>query len=134
MVSLTPLDRKFNIRIILTIPGGENTSSVAVGSILMKHPDIIEAAVIGVPDERWGEIPMAFITTTPGSKVMGQDVITWARESSDMGRFLVPRLFRSYPKPVPERCRKRLFRSRRRRDESELPICKLPLMHDVIVE
>lgn len=52
-----PLDRKFNIRIILTIPGGENISSVAVESILMKHPDIIEAAVIGVPDERWEKLP-----------------------------------------------------------------------------
>lgn len=58
-----PLDRKFNIRIILTIPGGENISSVAVESILMKHPDIIEAAVIGVPDERWGETPMKFALT-----------------------------------------------------------------------
>jgi acyl-coenzyme A synthetase/AMP-(fatty) acid ligase len=57
----------------------------------MKHPDIIEAAVIGVPDKKWGESPKAFITVTPGSKVQGNDVIRWARESPDMGRFMVPR-------------------------------------------
>lgn len=87
---LKPLDHKFNIRIILTIPDGEIISSVAVESILIKHLSIIEAAVIGVPDKGWGGTPMVFITTTPGSIVMDLDVITWTRESSDIGRFRVP--------------------------------------------
>ncbi|EYE92605.1 acetyl-CoA synthetase-like protein, partial [Aspergillus ruber CBS 135680] len=69
---------------------GEIISSVAVESILIKHLSIIEAAVIGVPDKGWGGTPMVFITTTPGSIVMDLDVITWTRESSDIGRFRVP--------------------------------------------
>ena len=57
----------------------------------MKHPDIIEAAVIGVPDERWGETPKAFVTTKPQSTVAGQDIIQWARRRPELSGFMVPR-------------------------------------------
>lgn len=75
----------------IIISGGENISSVAVENILMKHPSVVEAAVIGVPDEQWGETPKAFITRVPGSKTSGAEILRWAKESSDMGRFMVPR-------------------------------------------
>lgn len=43
-------------------------------AVLRSHPDIQEAAVIGVPDERCGEIPKAFVVTTKGSKVTEDDI------------------------------------------------------------
>ncbi|KAJ6100352.1 hypothetical protein N7467_001887 [Penicillium canescens] len=74
----------------IIISGGENISSVAVENALMKHPDVIEAAVIGIPHEKWGETPKAFITTVPDSRVEGQDVRKWVRENSEIGGFMVP--------------------------------------------
>lgn len=79
------------VSIVLTHLGGENISSVAVESILMRHPAVVEAAVIGVPDEKWGEAPKAFVTHASESQASGLEILTWARESSDMARFMVPR-------------------------------------------
>ena len=45
--------------------GGESISSVALETALLRHPQVLEAAVIGVPDEKWGERPVAFIVLTP---------------------------------------------------------------------
>jgi acyl-CoA synthetase (AMP-forming)/AMP-acid ligase II len=70
--------------------GGENISSVAVENVLMKHPDVIEAAVIGVPHEKWSETPKACITTVHDSGVEGEDIRKWARENSEIGGFMVP--------------------------------------------
>jgi fatty-acyl-CoA synthase len=42
--------------------GGENISSIAVEAILVTHPMVDEAAVIAFPDEKWGEVPLAFVT------------------------------------------------------------------------
>jgi fatty-acyl-CoA synthase len=47
----------------IIISGGENIASVEVEKSLAAHPDVIEAAVVAVPDERWGERPVAFVTT-----------------------------------------------------------------------
>ena len=63
----------------IIISGGENIASVEVERVLDSHPSVVESAVIGVPDERWGEVPVAFVAlreetstrtrwpTTPGS-------------------------------------------------------------------
>ena len=49
------------------ISGGENIASVEVEKVLAAHPEVIEAAVVAVPDERWGERPVAFVTTAGGA-------------------------------------------------------------------
>lgn len=93
--------------------GGENISSVAVENILMKHPAVVEAAVIGVPDEQWGETPKAFITRSPSSNVKGAEILRWAKESSDMGRFMVPReveLIDELPKTSTGKIQKKVLR------------------------
>ena len=46
--------------------------------ILTSHPEIIEAAVIGVASERWGESPHAYVVTTQGSKAGVEDILAWA--------------------------------------------------------
>ena len=49
------------------ISGGENIASVEVEKVLAAHPEVVEAAVVAVPDERWGERPVAFVTTSGGT-------------------------------------------------------------------
>ena len=64
----------------IIISGGENISSLEVEDILYKHPDIIEAAVVARPDEKWGETPCAFVTLRTGASTNEADIITYCRE------------------------------------------------------
>ena len=73
------------------IIGGENISSVALESILVTHPDILEAAVVAVADPRWGERPKAFITIPRERHVTGENVIGWAKTHPGISGFMVPR-------------------------------------------
>jgi acyl-CoA synthetase (AMP-forming)/AMP-acid ligase II len=75
----------------IIISGGENISSVALESMLVEHPDVLEAGVISMPDEDWGERPVAFVTVKEGKDVQGPDVIAWAKKESRISRFMVPR-------------------------------------------
>ncbi|HET9254955.1 MAG TPA: long-chain fatty acid--CoA ligase, partial [Pseudonocardiaceae bacterium] len=54
--------------------GGEWISSVRLENLLMGHPKVAEAAVVAVPDERWGERPLAVVVTTPGERVTPADL------------------------------------------------------------
>ncbi|TWH16257.1 Acyl-CoA synthetases (AMP-forming)/AMP-acid ligases II [Rhodococcus rhodochrous J45] len=60
--------------------GGENVSSLRVEGVLVTHPDVLRAAVIGVPDPLWGEKVTAVVTVTPGRKVNVEDILAFARE------------------------------------------------------
>ncbi|KAI9774402.1 MAG: Acyl-CoA synthetase member 3, mitochondrial [Geoglossum simile] len=75
----------------IIISGGENISSVALESMLATHPSILEAGVVAVADSHWGERPKAFITVKSATQLKGKDVITWARNQSNISRFMVPR-------------------------------------------
>lgn len=59
--------------------------------MLVTHPDILEAGVAAVADEKWGERPKAFITVKHGKRMRGEDVIEWAKNVSGISRFMVPR-------------------------------------------
>ena len=48
------------------ISGGENISSIEVEGALLRHPAVLEVAVVGMPHERWGESPHAFVVLRPG--------------------------------------------------------------------
>jgi acyl-CoA synthetase (AMP-forming)/AMP-acid ligase II len=67
-------DRKKDV----IISGGENVSSIEVEDRLMAHPAVREAAVIGIPDEKWGELVTALVVTD-GSGVTAEDLITHCR-------------------------------------------------------
>jgi acyl-coenzyme A synthetase/AMP-(fatty) acid ligase len=71
--------------------GGENISSVALESMLVTHPDILEAGVVAVPDSHWGERPKAYVTVKGGKTLEGKAVIEWARSTSGISKFMVPR-------------------------------------------
>ncbi|MDX6644488.1 MAG: hypothetical protein QOK40_215 [Miltoncostaeaceae bacterium] len=62
------------------VSGGENVSSIEVEDCLLSHPAIAEAAVIGVPDERWGETVKALVVVRPGAELSEGEVIAHARE------------------------------------------------------
>jgi acyl-coenzyme A synthetase/AMP-(fatty) acid ligase len=59
--------------------------------MLVTHPDILEAACVAVADSHWGERPKAFITIKQGKQLKGEDVIDWAKHSSNISKFMVPR-------------------------------------------
>nr|KMM73183.1 2-succinylbenzoate-CoA ligase [Coccidioides posadasii RMSCC 3488] len=75
----------------IIISGGENISSVALEAMLATHPDILEVGIVAVADSHWGERPKAFITVQPGKTLKGEDVIEWAKQTSGISRFMVPR-------------------------------------------
>ena len=68
-------DRKKDV----IISGGENVSSIEVEDCVFSHPEISEVAVIGVPDEKWGELVMALVVRTPGSTITEDDVIAFTK-------------------------------------------------------
>lgn len=85
----------------IIISGGENISSVALESMLVEHPDVLEAGVVAVPDSHWGERPKAYITVKEGKTVQPQDVIDWAKHQSSISKFMIPReveIVRELPK------------------------------------
>ena len=69
-------DRKKDV----IISGGENVSSIEVEDALFQHPAVAEVAVIGVPDERWGELVTALVVLTPGSEASPDELIAFCRE------------------------------------------------------
>jgi fatty-acyl-CoA synthase len=64
----------------IIISGGENISSIEVERVLARHPAVLEAAVVAMPDERWGERPKAYVTLQPGSELDEAGLIAFARE------------------------------------------------------
>lgn len=75
----------------IIISGGENISSVALESMLVQHPDILEAGVVAVPNDHWGEVPKAYVTVKEGKNIRGEDVISWAKHQSNISKFMVPK-------------------------------------------
>ncbi len=64
----------------IIISGGENISSIEVEEVLYRHPQIMEAAVVAKPDEKWGETPCAFVTLKPDAgAVSAADITAWCR-------------------------------------------------------
>ncbi|GAA1742491.1 long-chain-fatty-acid--CoA ligase [Aeromicrobium alkaliterrae] len=64
----------------MIITGGENVYSPEVERVLAEHPAVLEAAVIGVPDERWGETVKAVVALRPGTSASAEELIAFARE------------------------------------------------------
>ncbi len=71
------------------ISGGENISTVEVEATLMRHPAVQEAAIVGLPHERWGETPQAFVVLREGQTATEQEIIDFARER--LAHFKAPR-------------------------------------------
>ena len=71
------------------IVGGFNAYPAEIENALLRHPDVSQAAVIGIPDARLGEVGKAFVVLAPGATVSGADIISWSRDQ--MANYKVPR-------------------------------------------
>ncbi len=83
---VTIVDRKDD----MIITGGENVYSIEVENVLYTHPAVLEAAVIGIPDEEWGEIVKAIVVLKGGKKATKKEVIEFCKQS--LASYKVPKL------------------------------------------
>jgi len=98
----------------IIISGGENISTIEVERVLVRHPDVLEAAVVAVPDEKWGERPAAFVTVREGSGLAEGELLAFARET--LAGFKVPDFveFGELPKTSTGKVKKYELRERAR--------------------
>jgi len=71
------------------ISGGENISSIEVEGALLRHPAVQEVAVVGMPDDKWGEAPHAFVVVKPGASVSADELQQHARDN--LAHFKAPK-------------------------------------------
>jgi len=62
------------------ISGGENISSIEVEGVLLRHPAVLEAAIVGLPHEKWGEAPFAYVVLKPGASATEAELIAFTRD------------------------------------------------------
>jgi fatty-acyl-CoA synthase len=103
-------DRKKDI----VISGGENISSIEVEKVLADHPAVAEVAIVAAPDEKWGEVPKAYVGLKPGAQLTVEELIAWSRER--LAHFKCPKLveFGPLPRTATGKIRKNELRSRTR--------------------
>lgn len=70
-------DRKKDI----IISGGENISTIEVEQVIVKHPAVLECAIVAIPDEKWGERPKAFVTLKPDMAATEKDIMDFCRQN-----------------------------------------------------
>jgi fatty-acyl-CoA synthase len=94
----------------IIISGGENIASVEVEQVLDSHPSVVESAVVGVPHERWGEVPVAFVTLR--TDVDADALTQYARER--LARYKIPKRFEfsELPKTSTGKIQKNVLRDR----------------------
>ena len=95
------------------ISGGENISSVEVEGCLLRHPAVQEVAVVGLPHERWGEAPCAFIVLKAGQTTSAEELREFAR--AKLAHFKVPHWFNfveELPKTATGKIQKFVLRGR----------------------
>ena len=94
------------------ISGGENIASVEVERVLEAHPAVLECAVVGAPDEKWGETPVAFVTLQEGAQADADELCAFVRER--IADFKVPRRveFIELPKTSTGKIQKNVLRAR----------------------
>lgn len=97
----------------IIISGGENISSLEVEEALYRHPDIMEAAVVAAPHEKWGETPCAFVTLKlDGTTISEGDVIEYCRENLAHYKCPTKVMFGDLPKTSTGKVQKFLLRER----------------------
>jgi acyl-CoA synthetase (AMP-forming)/AMP-acid ligase II len=96
------------------ISGGENISSVEVEGVLLRHPAVQEVAIVGLPHERWGEAPHAFVVLSRGASVSSDELCEFAREH--LAHFKAPHgvtFVEELPKTATGKIQKYVLRGRR---------------------
>jgi fatty-acyl-CoA synthase len=96
----------------IIISGGENISSVEVERALDAHPSVLESAVVAEPHEKWGEVPVAYVTLREGVEVADEDLQQHVR--SRLAAFKVPKkfIYGDLPKTSTGKVQKKVLRER----------------------
>ena len=93
--------------------GGENVSSLRVEAVIVQHPGVLRVAIVGLPDERWGEAVTAIVMRRPDAPAVDEHtLITWSRER--LGGFETPKrviFVESYPETVGGKIMKHVLRA-----------------------
>ena len=102
----------------IIISGGENISTIEVENVLYRHPAVLEAAVVARPDEKWGEVPCAFVTLRDDAPdITEAELIAYCR--ANMAHFKAPKkiIFGQLPKTSTGKVQKYVLRGRARAGE-----------------
>ena len=96
----------------IIISGGENVSTIEIENVLLEHPDIVDAAVVAKKDEKWGEVPCAFVTLRKDSSLKEQQVIDFCK--TNMAKFKIPKkiIFGNIEKMLTGKIQKFLLRKK----------------------
>jgi len=96
----------------IIISGGENISSIEIENVLFKHKDIIDAAVVAKKDDKWGEVPCAFVTLKKNSTLKAKEIVQFCR--NNMASFKIPKniIFGKIDKTPTGKTQKYLLRKR----------------------
>ena len=96
----------------IIISGGENISSVEIEQALASHPAVLEAAVVAAPDEKWGEVPVAFVALKENAQATAAELTDHVR--AQLARFKAPKriVFGALPKTSTGKVQKNLLRDR----------------------
>ena len=96
----------------IIISGGENISSQEVEKVIMEHPAVLEVCVVGVPDDRWGEVPKAFVVPRDGGTVSAEEIINFTRDR--IAHFKAPKSveFGDLPKTATGKIQKYILRDK----------------------
>jgi len=102
----------------IIISGGENISSVEIEQALATHPAVLEAAVVAAKDEKWGEVPVAFVALRENAKVTSAELTDHVR--TQLARFKAPKriVFGPLPKTSTGKVQKNLLRDRLKQPSS----------------
>jgi acyl-CoA synthetase (AMP-forming)/AMP-acid ligase II len=73
----------------MIVSGGENIASSEIERVLYEHESVVEAAVVGRPDDRWGEVPVAYVVVSPAATTTPDELVGHCREQ--LARFKVPK-------------------------------------------
>jgi len=98
----------------MVVSGGENISTIELEQAVMSHPAVMEAAVIAIPDPKWGEVPKAFVVLRPGCSASADDIVAHVR--TRLAGFKVPKVieFAELPKTSTGKIQKYVLRERER--------------------
>ena len=96
----------------IIISGGENISSLEVEDVLYRHPAVLAAAVVAMPDAKWGETPCAFVEIKPGVSIDEKRLIEFCRQH--LAKFKAPRavVFGELPKTSTGKIQKFMLREK----------------------
>src|SRR5215207_8553956 len=103
----------------IIVSGGENISTIEVEQAVSRHPAVMEAAVVAIPDEKWGERPKAFVTLNEGEEATEEEIIDFVKER--IARFKAPEAveFTELPKTSTGKVQKFVLRDKEWEDREK---------------